>query len=173
MTLRAPLLLFAAVLAIASPAGAGQPGGGGASGAWANRIVGLWTTIAHVSPCDSGLPPQTVRNTLLFHAGGTASENAPFSYAGEPNLFGIPGIHQRNNGLAVWSYDPAGHVYTFHLRFDWLVDGVYHGYQVVDRLIVLSSDGLEGSGPVRSTRYALDDSVIIALCGDATSTRLY
>jgi hypothetical protein len=28
------------------------------------------------------------------------------------------------------------------------------------------------SGPVRSVRYALDGSVIIDLCGDATSTRL-
>lgn len=167
------LLTVAAFVAMTSLATAGQPGGTGTPGTLANRIVGMWTTVGHVSPCDSGLPPQTVMNTLLFHAGGTASENAPFNPAGEANLFGIPGIHQRNNGLAVWSYDSATKTYTFHLRFDWLVDGVYQGYQTVDRLLVMSADGLEISGPVRATRYALDGSVIIELCGDATSTRLY
>jgi hypothetical protein len=173
MTPRKTLLTLAAFAAMTSLSSAGQAGGTGAPATQANRIVGMWTTVGHVSPCDSGLPPGTVMNTLLFNAGGTATENAPINPGGELDLFGIPGLHQRNNGLAVWSYDSATKTYTFHLRFDWLVDGDYNGYQTVDRLLVMSGDGAQVSGPVRSTRYALDGSVIIALCGDATSTRIY
>ena len=39
----------------------------------ASRIVGLWTTQAAVRPCDTNLPLRPIRNTMLFHAGGTAA----------------------------------------------------------------------------------------------------
>jgi hypothetical protein len=172
MNLRTTVLGVAVLLAFVPPARAGDTAATGALNVPANRIVGLWSNLGSVSPCDSGLAPGVVSNVLLFHAGGTVSENAPFPPSGVPNVYGVPGINQRNNGLGTWAYEPSNHTYTVHLRFDWWVNGAYHGYQTVDRLALMSPDGVTFSGPVRSVRYALDGSVIIDLCGDATSTRL-
>ena len=172
MKLRTIVLSIVALLVFVPTARAAEPSTSGALNVPANRIVGLWSNLGSVSPCDSGLPPSPVSNVLLFHAGGTLSENAPFPPAGIPNVYGVPGINQRNNSLGTWTYEPTSHTYTIHLRFDWFVNGAYHGYQTVDRTAVMSPDGLTFSGPVRSIRYALDASVVIDLCGDATSTRL-
>ena len=138
----------------------------------ASRIVGLWTTQAAVRPCDTNLPLRPIRNTMLFHAGGTAVANLELPVAGTPNLAGIPGIHQRGPDLGTWSYNPRTQQYTLKLRFDWHVDGLYHGYSTVDRTILLSNDGKLASGPVRVTRYKDDGGLIVAFCGDAVSTRL-
>jgi hypothetical protein len=62
--------------------------------------------------------------------------------------------------------------YTLKLRFDWYVDGQYHGYQTVDRTIALNDEGDTGVGPVHSTRYAANGAVIIEVCGEASSERL-
>lgn len=138
----------------------------------ANRIVGVWTNQASVRPCGSSLPFSPIRNTMLFHAGGTAVANLELPLAGIPNVAGIPGIHQRGPDLGTWSYNPLTHQYTTKLRFDWYVDGLYHGYSTVDRTILLSNDGNQASGPVRVTRYRTDGSVIGAVCGDVQSTRV-
>ena len=102
----------------------------------ASRIVGLWTTQAGVRPCGSSLPLSPARNTILFNAGGTVVANleSPIG-GGYPNLAGIPGIHERGPDLGTWSFNPLTHQYTIKMRFDWYVDGVYHGYSMVDRTI--------------------------------------
>lgn len=138
----------------------------------ASRVVGLWTNEARVRPCGSSLPLFLTRNTLLFHAGGTAVANLELPMAGIPNASGIPGIHQRGPDLGTWSYNPLTQQYTTKLRFDWYVDGLYHGYSTVDRTFLLSNDGRQAFGPVRVTRYKTDGSVIGAVCGEVVSTRV-
>ena len=151
-----------AVLAVA-PTGSGVP---------ENRIVGLWSSEGSTQPCGSILPFTTVRNTILFQAGGTVIAVPRAPPAGTPNAFGVPGINQRSQDMGTWSYDPLTQEYTVKLRFDWYVDGQYHGYSTVDRTIALNDDGDTGVGPVHSTRYAANGSVIIEVCGEAMSERL-
>lgn len=157
----------------AASAGAVEILNHGAPNVPANRIVGAWTTEAAVRPCGSNLPLSPARNTILFHAGGTVlamPQMAPA--AGFPNVAGIPGTHQRGPDLGTWSYNPRTHQYTLKLRFDWYVDGLYHGYAAVDRTILLSNDGKRAFGPVRVTRYTAAGALIGAVCGDAVSTRM-
>jgi len=158
----------------ATSAYAANPSTSGALGVPANDISGLWTTEGRVGPCGSGLTPATVRNTLLFDAGGSVVENTRFPPGGAPNVNGVTGQNQRGMGLGTWSYNPASREYSLFLRFDWFVDGAYHGYQTVERLILLSNDGQQAAGPVRSTRYTADGSIISnsEVCGSATSVRV-
>ncbi len=129
-----------------------------------NRIVGLWGTEALVGTC--GATPQTpIRNTLLFHAGGTVVENPRFPPGGAGN-------YQRGQALGTWVYDSRSRRYFIHLRFDNYVANAYHGYSTVDREITLTKRGTYASGPVRSARYAADRSLISEVCGDAVSTPL-
>lgn len=173
MKLRNPLLL-ACVLTVAAPAAASGPATTGALPTRANDIAGLWTGEGRVGPCGSGLTPATVRNTLLFHAGGSVVENTRFPPGGAPNVNGVAGQNQRGMALGTWSYNPATREYSMFLRFDWFVDGVYHGYQTVERLILLSNDGDQAAGPVRSTRYTANGSIISnsEVCGSAVSVRV-
>lgn len=167
------LLVMSALLAVCPlRAVAADSAHTGALSVPANRIVGLWTTEANISPCGSGLPPGSGVNTLLFHAGGTVQENTMYPPGGAPDAFGVPGLNQRNNGLGTWSYNPATDWYSMRLRFDWWVDNVYHGYMIIERLIRLSADGQHATGPVRATRYALDGTVIVDLCGTTSMDRL-
>jgi hypothetical protein len=167
-----PTLLLALVLTCAffastasgvAPAGVGVP---------ADRIVGLWSSEGATQPCGSTLPFTPTRNTILFQAGGTVIATPRIPPAGTPNAFGVPGINQRSQDMGTWSYDPLTQEYTIKLRFDWYVDGQYHGYQTVDRTIALNDEGDAGIGPVRSTRYTANGSVIIEVCGEAMSERL-
>jgi hypothetical protein len=163
----ASVLLFTLLSggAVAGPSNTGAPD------VPANRIVGLWSTAGLVGPCG-GTPINPVRNTLLFQAGGTVVENPRFPPNGAPNVFGVPGTNQRNQALGTWWYDPATKKYSMHLRFDWFVDGVYHGYMTIDREIRLSTDGMQASGPVWAARFDANDNQIAQLCGGADSTRL-
>ncbi|MCJ0826787.1 hypothetical protein MQC88_12630 [Luteimonas sp. 50] len=165
------LLAAALVTLAAGPAPAGNPATDGALATRANRIVGLWDNYAYVGPCD-GTPGPAQRQLLMYMTGGTFLDNSRFPPQGMPNLAGIPGIHQRSIGVGTWSYSPQAGSYTLDQRFDWYVDNVYNGYQVVHRTILLSNDGNSAEGPVTTTRYAADGSVIVELCGSASSTRI-
>jgi len=159
-----------ALLALASlPAVAGgDPARNGALSTAANRIIGLWDNVAQVGPCG-GTPVQAIRQTLMFVPGGGFVDNAPFPPQGAP---GPGGLNQRSIGLGTWSYDPLTAQYTLDQRFDWFVNNVYNGYQVVHRTMLLSNSGDTASGPVRTTRYAANGSVVFELCGSAVGTRL-
>jgi hypothetical protein len=136
-----------------------------------DRIVGLWGTEAMVGPCG-GTPATPIRNTLLFHAGGTVVETpriGPNGFATGPNN---TLIYQRGQALGTWVYDRSKRTYYIHLRFDNYVDNAYHGYSIVDREITLSNRGMTASGPVRSTRYLADGTKFSEVCGQATSTPL-
>ena len=149
------LLAFAAT----SPAIQG-PARTGAVATPANRIVGLWSTQGTVSGCATGVPVIQVRNNVLYHAGGTATEN-------------IAPTQIRNQGLGVWSYDQSTGLYTTHFRFDRFANGIYSGYTIIDKEGQMSADGQEFTGPVRATLYAPDGHVIVELCGEPVSERLY
>ncbi len=136
-----------------------------------NRIVGLWSTEALVGPCGA-TPLTPIRNTLLFHAGGTVVENPRSPPGGVPNAAGIPGNYQRGQALGTWVYDPGSQRYFIHLRFDNFVDNAYHGYSTVDREITLTKRGTYAAGPVRSARYAANGTLISEVCGEAVSTPL-
>jgi hypothetical protein len=166
------LCLFALLLALGATIAAASPANTGALGVPANRIAGLWSTEGSVRPCGSTLPFSPIRNTLLFHAGGTVVENPRFPPGGAADVFGVSGNNQRGQALGTWGYDPATDRYWMHLRFDWFVDGAYHGYMTIDREIQLSKDGLQASGPVWAIRYTAGGSIIAQVCGEAVSSRL-
>lgn len=163
--------LFAALLAASAPVLAGGPNTTGAIATPANRIVGAWANRVMVGPCNAA-PNQPLRQTLLFHAGGTFLDNSPFPPQGVPGVAGVAGIHQRSIGVGTWEYDPLTGRHALDQRFDWFVDNQYHGYQVVEREIQLGTDGNVAAGPVRTTRYRADGTILFQLCGWATSTRL-
>jgi hypothetical protein len=162
----------AVLLAVSfSPLASAGPADTGALNVPANDIVGLWASVSMVGFC--GAPPvMQIHNTLLFHAGGTVVENQRFAPNGVPNLFGIPGVHQRGQALGTWSYHPATKKYAMHLRFDWYVDNAYHGYMTINRDMQLSSDGMQATGPAWVTRFDVNDNPILQLCGEGVSTRL-
>jgi hypothetical protein len=155
------LTLGTAVLAVlASQAFAADPATTGALSVPANRIAGLWRTEAAVGLCGSGTTPQQIRNTLLFAAGGSVIE-MPRVAPGGP----------RGYAIGTWSYRPLTGQYRMHLLFDVYVNGVYDGYQTVDRELLMSTDRKQIAGPVVSTRYAADGSLMFSVCGHAVSTR--
>lgn len=167
-----------AITALAMATVAGATGAQGVadpqttSGWFANRIVGVFeTTDGKVGPCGI-TPTQPVGNTLSFNAGGTVTESPQFPPAGVAGVFGLPGVFTRNIGLGSWSYNPRTNHYSMHLQYYFFEDGEFYGIGTVDRDLKLSADGKAASGPVQSTIYAADGSVIVALCGTATSTRL-
>jgi hypothetical protein len=161
-----------AALLAAGPAAAVDPSHNGALATPANRIVGLWSTVGSVAPCGSGLPPSTVRNTLLFSAGGTVNENARIPPQGLVDGAGVPLANQRDNGFGTWEYEPLTGAHSLHLRFNWYLNGTYNGYSTVDRELRLSADGMQVTGAVVSTRYAANGTQISAVCGTAVSDRI-
>ena len=158
-------LLAVAIASVASPAAATPPHTG-ALGVPANTIAGVWASFAAVAPCGSPPPSTFTRvNTLLIAAGGGVVENPRIPPGGV-------GPVARSIGLGGWSYNPTTAQYRLHLQFDWYLNGAEDGYQTVDRTIILSGDGRHTAGPVQSTRYAADGSVVARLCGRAMSERL-
>ena len=140
-----------------------------------NRILGLWESDALVGICVNGVPQaplNPIRNTLLFHAGGTVVENPRGAPSGTPNVAGIPGIYQRNQALGTWAYDHRTRTYYLHLRFDNFVDGVWDGWSTVDREMVLTQRGMFATGPVTSTRFRANGMVHNVVCGNANGKPL-
>ena len=158
-------LLAAAIVAAAAPALAQSgPATTGSLPVPANRIVGLWEAVASVRPCNiPAAPAREVRNNLLFHAGGTVTENP----GGLPSVAGA----SRSFGLGTWRFDQESGRYTGNLRFDTYVNGVYSGYTTIDR--DLAMDGPDAaSGPVVVTAYGVGGNQLIQLCGIANQRRL-
>ena len=156
------LLLTLAVAA--APAVAGGPATTGALATPANRIVGLWAVEATVRLCSNpAATPRVIRNTLLFHAGGTVTEN--------PGTLPTVAGAGRSFGIGTWNYDPASERYGGMLRFDNYLNGVYSGYQTVDRDLQLNGDDA-GNGAVVVTSYNTDDVALVQLCGTFVQTRL-
>lgn len=162
-----PHLCTVALLGLATAAHAATP----LNSPKASRIVGLWANTAQVGPCG-GVPGEAQRQTIMFNAGGTFVDNARFPPGGIPNLAGIPGTHQRSIGVGTWDYNRLTDQFTLDQRFDWFVNGAYHGYQVVLRTIQVSGDGNTLSGPVHTVRYTAAGQVVAELCGYAESMRL-
>lgn len=167
------LALATILLALsAGPATAVDPAHTGALATPANGIVGLWSAAVEVGPCG-GTPGAPMKAIINYHAGGTLSETNMMPIAGIPNLQGVPGINQRGPGMGTWSYSPRTGQYTFDLRFNWYVNGVYNGYQAIHRPgVVISADGNTMSGPIQATRYFADGSKYADFCGRETATRL-
>ena len=158
-TLCTTTLVAAAAIAPAMAIGATT----GALPTPANRLAGLWTGEGYVSPCGTPLPTQpTVRTTLIFHAGGTLTE--------QPRL-PPPGPATRSIGLGTWSYDPSTGQHHARFRFDRYINGIYSGFSVVERELLLSADGNEASGDVLSVNYDANGVEIGAVCGIGVSHR--
>jgi hypothetical protein len=157
--------LTTAVLAVATPALAQSgPNSTGAIAVPANRIVGLWEAVASVRPCNiPTAPPREVRTNLLFHAGGTVTENP----GALPSVSGA----SRSFGLGTWRYDQESGRYTGNLRFDTYVNGIYSGYTTIDRDTAM--DGADAAaGPVVVTVYDAGGNQLVQLCGIANQHRL-
>jgi hypothetical protein len=161
-------LLVAASCAMPGPAAADS----GALPTPANRIVGLWSAVVAVAPCAGG-PENRIAATIAYHAGGTLSETNAMPIAGIPNMQGVPGNNQRGPGMGTWNFDPRTGQYSLRIRFNWYVDGVYNGYQDIERTgVLLSTDGRQLAGPVHATRYFADGSKYAEFCGSESAVRL-
>ena len=140
-----------------------------ATGTSGNRIVGLWSNLAQVRPCGTDLPTSPAAQTLLFHGGGTVSDNPLFPPGGAP----IEGGHyERNQGLGTWEYNPTTNRYWIRLQFDNFMDGVFVGRTTIDRDARLRKNGTELVGSVWGRRYDAAGNLMFELCGSAVATRL-
>lgn len=172
MKLHHTLLASCLLALISTSALAADPHRDGALRVPANRIAGVWSNLAMMGPCG-GTPGGQLRQTIVFHAGGTFLDNSPFPPGGMPNVNGVIGLNQRSIGLGAWSYNPLTGQYYLKQRFDWFVNNQYHGYQVVERTnTLLSNDDKTLTSGVHTVRYAANGAVIVELCGSAVSQRL-
>lgn len=162
MNIRIALLLALACTAV--PVSARGPTTTGAPPTPASQMVGLWAVQGSVTPCaNPAAPPMIIRTTLLFHSGGTVTENPRVL----PKVTG-PG---RSFGLGTWSYDRQSRRYAAMLRFDNYVDGVYVGYQTIDRDFAMSTANA-AAGSVVASGYNANDVQVVELCGTFVQTRL-
>jgi len=162
-------ILAIAVLALSTAAGAAaaypltEPQT--TTGWFASRIVGAYESVAQVKVCGTQGQGDTVKNTIIFNQGGTVVAIPRFPPQGANN-------YSRTNDLGTWSYHPRTNHYSVKLRYDNFVNGSFTGSSVVERDLQMSIDGNSVSGPVHVTTYAPDGSVVVEVCGTATSTRL-
>ncbi|MBN8734723.1 MAG: hypothetical protein J0H27_00470 [Xanthomonadales bacterium] len=134
------------------------------SGWFANRIVGAYASHAMVRVCGSPGPDFPVVNTIIFNQGGTVVAAPRFPPQGADG-------YSRTIDLGTWSYNPRTNRYSVSLHFYGFVNGEFQGTTHVERTLQMSADGNSVSGPVHTTTYAPDGSVILEQCGTATSTR--
>jgi hypothetical protein len=157
------LCLLTLLTGAATAAFGAGPAASGATATPANRLAGLWTGEGYVGPCGSPPPAQpTVRTTVIFDAGGTLTELPRMP---------PPGANTRTIGLGTWSYDPATGQHSARFRFDRYVNGIYSGFSVVERELLLSDDGNEASGEVHAVNYDATGAPLGALCGIGVSHR--
>lgn len=154
---------FLALSTAAGAAGAAEPQT--TSGWFASRIVGAYQSEARVRVCGSPGPDEVVFNTIIFNAGGTVIAIPRFPPQGADN-------HSRTNDLGTWSYHPRTNRYSVKLRYDNFMNGAFIGSSVVERDLQMSADSNSVTGPVHVTTHAPDGSVVVEVCGTATSTRL-
>jgi hypothetical protein len=155
-----------AILALSTAAGAaGAAEPQTTSGWFASRIVGAYQSEARVRVCGSPGPDEVVFNTIIFNAGGTVIAIPRFPPQGADN-------YSRTNDLGTWSYHPRTNRYTVKLRYDNFMNGAFTGSSVVERDLQMSADSNSVTGPVHVTTHAPDGSVVVEVCGTATSTRL-
>lgn len=168
--MKLPSALFTfALLASAVTAHAGGPSTTGALPTPANHIVGTWSNISQVGSCATGALGPVLRQTLMFHAGGTFLDSSRFP----PQGITTPGgVVQRSLGLGTWSYAPVSGEHSLRQQFDFYLNNVYDGYQVIERTMLLSNDRNTISGPVVAIRYNAAGAETSRLCGEALSTRL-
>jgi len=160
---------IALVLASAIGSAAATPNATLPAASQAERIVGLWSNLAEVRPCGTDFPFDQVAQTLLFHSGGTVSDN-PLFPPGGADIEG--GHYERNQGMGTWEYNPQTRRYWIHIQFDNFMDGVFVGRTTVDRQARLRNGGMELFGSVSATRYDAAGNVLGQLCGSAVATRL-
>ncbi len=169
MNLLRPICMLA-LLASAATVQAGGPATTGALATPANRIVGVWSNVARVGGCTEGavLGPEQ-RQTVMFDAGGTFLDNPRFP----PQGIATPGgVLQRSIGLGTWKYEPASRQYSLRQQFDFYLNNGYDGYQVIERIMLLSHDGSRITGPVVASRYSAAGTLLSRQCGEAVSSRL-
>jgi hypothetical protein len=155
-----------AILALSTAAGAaGAAEPQTTSGWFASRIVGAYQSEARVRVCGSPGPDEVVFNTIIFNAGGTVIAIPRFPPQGADN-------YSRTNDLGTWSYHPRTNRYSVKLRYDNFMNGAFTGSSVVERDLQMSADSNSVTGPVHVTTHAPDGSVVVEVCGTATSTRL-
>jgi len=164
-------VIMLALSTTAGATGAGvSPGSLSISGWLASRIVGAYQTEARVRVCGSSDPYETVKNMILFNAGGTVIAQPQLASTGLPGLYG-PGLGTRGPDFGTWFYNSRTNLYSVKLRYETFVDGVFHGAGIVEREIQLSADDNTAYGRVHVTVLAPDGSKVAEICGTAVSTR--
>lgn len=135
------------------------------NGWFASRIVGAYESKATVRVCGSAGPDFPVVNMIIFNQGGTVIATPRFPPQGAND-------YSRTIDIGTWSYNPRTNHYSVSLHFYGFVSGQFQGTTHVERDLQMSADGNSVTGPVHTTTYAPDGSVILEQCGTATSTRL-
>lgn len=160
-----------------APAVLAGNGHGTAPSTPANALVGSWSVRGTVGPCDgSGPPPRVLLATVAFHAGGTTTETNTFPISGVPSPWGLSA--RNGPGLGTWHYEPRHRRHLVQFRFDWFVDGVYHGYQQIQRQeIFMAADGQTYASTVRAARFQYDPATdthfkIADFCGETFGERI-
>jgi len=158
-------LLFALM---ASPVGAESRADPAFFNLQANQIVGTWEASTRTGPCGGPFGMPFLAFTV-FHAGGTLTETNMAPLAGVPTPFGQA---IRGPAFGTWSYDRRNRTRTAQMRFNWFVNGLYHGYQQIqfDR-IELDPDSSSLSGTFSATRNFIDGRPAIPNCGDVVMSR--
>jgi hypothetical protein len=151
-----------------SLAEAGTPATTGATPTDANRIVGTWAATVRKGPCGGELGPPFLATTV-FHAGGTLSETNAAPLGGIPSPWGLS---VRGPAFGTWSYDPRSGTYTASMRFNWYVNGLYHGYQQIDWAnLVLSLGDSVMSGAFTAERRFVNGTPPVPNCGTVSQVR--
>jgi hypothetical protein len=135
----------------------------------ANRIVGTWEAAARTGPCGGPFGPPFLAFTV-FHAGGTLTETNMAPLGGIPTPFGQA---IRGPAFGTWHYDPSSRTYTAQMRFNWFIDGFYHGYQQInlDRIELSPDDSMQSSN-FNATRNFIDGTPPIPNCGEVSMVRI-
>lgn len=134
----------------------------------ANRIVGTWEAATRTGPCGGPFGPPFLAFTV-FHAGGTLTETNMAPLDGIPTPFGQA---VRGPAFGTWNYDRRTQTYTAQMRFNWFVNGFYHGYhQIYFDQIELAADGSTLSATFNASRHFADGSAPIPNCGDVGMVR--
>lgn len=154
-----PILSVSAVQAAESAERAPAP---------AERIVGTWEALTRTGPCDGPFGPPFLAFTV-FHAGGTLSETNMAPLGGVTTPFGQA---IRGPAFGTWSYEPRSRSHSAQMRFNWFVDGFYHGYQQIHfERIDVATDGNTMTATFTAERHFIDGRPPVPNCGDVVMVR--
>ena len=145
-----PLCVTIALLSGVATAEAGQA-----------KIVGTWKANVHFVDCVSG---QTTGEPFFALA----------TYYADGNATEVPYAPPTARTASYGRWTKAGkNTYAASSQFGVFdVNGFYAGYQVLERMLVVSKDGQTFDIRARTDRYSVDDQILFSACAAGTGGKL-